>query len=52
MVSHQTEVWLYRTLEAAFATVVVWIEHVSPWHLQSSGHNPIGHCFFGCIVKI
>jgi len=37
---------------SGLSTVVVWIEHVNPWHPQSSGHNPIGHCFLGCIVKI
>jgi len=52
MVSRRTEVWLYKTLEEAFSTVVVWVEHVSPWHPQSSGHNPVGHCFVGCFVKI
>ena len=52
MVSHRTEVWLYRTLEAAFSMVLVWVEHVGPWHPQSSGLNRIAHCFLGCFVKI
>lgn len=52
MVSHRIEVWLYRTLEVAFSTVVVWVEHVNPWHPQSSGHNPIGHCFGGCCESL